>query len=101
MAAGIVAVGLLAACSSSPPTPHTATLTAAVGPSSATLNVLTGTSVLMAGMADFAASRSPLRASTPPGGPPHLHEPTTKPGGSTVVNLSAPTILAPCCSNSR
>ena len=51
--AGVVAAGLLTACSSSPPGPHTATLTAVTGHSGATLNVLTGTALLTIGMANF------------------------------------------------
>jgi hypothetical protein len=70
--------------------PHTATLTAAVGHSGATLNVLTGTAVLKIGVANFGVSGSLLRVSTPAGGPPpHLQDTTAQPGGSAVVDLSA------------
>jgi hypothetical protein len=85
-----VAVGLLTACSSSPPGPHTATLTAAPGQSGATLNVRTGTALLKIGMANFGTGGSLVRVSTPAGDPaPHLKD-TTEPGGSTAVDLSAP-----------
>lgn len=89
--AGTAAVGLLTACSSAPPGPHTATLTGATGHSGATLNVLTGTALLKIGMANFGAGGSLVRVSTPAGGPaPDLRDSTAQPGGSTVVDLSAP-----------
>lgn len=92
---GTVAASLLlAACaSSSSPTPDsdTATLTAAVGQSTATLNVLTGTSVLTIKTASFGAGGSLVTVSTPRGGPaPQLRETNSQSGGSTVVSLSAP-----------
>ena len=89
--AGVVAAGLLTACSSAPSGPHTVTLTAAIGQSDATLNVLTGTALLTIGMADFGAGGSLLRVSTPAGAPaPHLRDATAQPGAGTVVDLSAP-----------
>lgn len=89
--AGVVAAGLLTACSSSPPGPHTATLTAVTGHSGATLNVLTGTALLTIGMANFGDGGALVRVSTPAGDPPpHLRDTTTAPRGSSVVDLSAP-----------
>ena len=86
-----LAVGLLAACSSSPAGPQTAALTSDTRQSTATLNVLNGTTVLTIGTANFGAGGSLLRVSTPSGGPsPHLRESTAKTGGGTVVDLSAP-----------
>jgi hypothetical protein len=91
--AGAVAVVSVAACSSSPPGPPTATLAAAER-TSATLNVLTGTTALRIGVADFGLSGALLRVSTPAGGPsPRLWEPSssgTQPGQAAVVDLSAP-----------
>ena len=90
--AGAMAVVSLAACSSSPPVPHTATL-AADERSSATLDVLTGTAALTIGVADFGAGGTLLRVSTPTADPPpHLREAsgTAQPGQGTVVDLSAP-----------
>ena len=90
--AGAMAVMLLAACSSSPPAPHTATLDAD-DRSSATLDVLTGTAALKIGVADFGAGGALLRVSTPAGGPaPHPREAngTAQPAQGTVVDLSAP-----------
>ncbi len=90
--AGVMAVVSLAACSSSPPVPHTATL-AADERSSATLDVLTGTAALKIGVADFGASGTLLRVSTPTADPPpQLREASgpAQPGQGTVVDLSAP-----------
>jgi hypothetical protein len=89
--AGALAVGPLAACSSPPPVPNTATL-AADERSSATLDVLTGTTVLRIGVANFGVSGALLRVSTPTGGPPPLlrEDSTAQPGQGTVVALSAP-----------
>jgi hypothetical protein len=89
--ASAMAVVSLAACSSPPPVPHTATL-AADERSSATLDVLTGTASLKIGVANFGVSGALLRVSTPMGGPaPHLRESGVgQPGQGTVVDLSAP-----------
>jgi len=77
----------LAACSSSSPGPHIATL-ADDGRSSATLNVLTGTADLKIGMANFGAGGALLRVSTPPGAPaPRLRESNAD---GSVIDLSAP-----------
>jgi len=82
-------MALLAACSSGPPTPHTATL-AADGNAAATLRVLTGTAVLTIGTADFGAGGSLLRVSTPAGDPPpQLRTAGAGTGAGTVVELSA------------
>jgi hypothetical protein len=88
--ASAMAVGSLAACSSSPPVPNTATL-AADERSSATLDVLTGTTDLKIGVANFGVSGALLRVSTPTGGPPPLlrEDGTAQPGQGTVVDLSA------------
>ena len=88
--AGALAAGSLAACSSSPPVPNTATL-AADERSSATLDVLTGTTSLKIGVANFGVSGALLRVSTPTGGPPPLlrEDSTAQPGQGTVVDLSA------------
>jgi hypothetical protein len=94
------AVAPLAACASSPPdgntvtltVPHAATLAADERPN-ATLDVLTGTTALKIGVANFGASGALLRVSTPKGDPPpHLRETTgaAQPGQDTVVDLSAP-----------
>jgi hypothetical protein len=92
--AGAAAAGLLlAACtsSSSSPDPDTASLTAAAGQSTATLDVLTGTALLVIKTADFGPGGSLVRVDTPHGGPgPRLRDTTSQPGGSTVVSLSAP-----------
>lgn len=107
--AGALAAAPLAACSSSPfyPAPdaavahtaaphtaaaHTATL-AANGRSAATLDVLTGTTALKIGVANFGTGGALLRVSTPKGDPPpHLRETNSaaQPGQETVVDLSAP-----------
>jgi hypothetical protein len=95
-AAGTTALALLAACSSPPrpaPSttgPHTAALSADER-SSAILDVLTGTTALTIKTADFGASGSLLRVSTPAGGPPPQLRVngTSQPGQSTAVDLSA------------
>jgi hypothetical protein len=89
--AGALAVGSLAACSSPPPVPNTATL-AADERSSATLDVLTGTASLKIGVANFGVSGALLRVGTPTGGPPPLLREggAGQPGQGTVVDLSAP-----------
>jgi hypothetical protein len=80
---------LLAACSSGPPTPHTATL-AAGGNSAATLRVLTGTTLLTISTADFGAGGALLRVSTPASDPPpQLRTAAPSAGAGTVVELSA------------
>jgi hypothetical protein len=114
LATGVMAAVPLAACSSSPQVPsplvpqaatsgappaasaapHTASLGAG-GSSRATLDVLTGTTTLTIGTADFGAGGPLLRVSTPAGGPPpHLRgtdvSGTARPGQATVVELSAP-----------
>jgi hypothetical protein len=91
--AGAMAVVSLAACSSPPPVPNTVTL-AADERSSATLDVLTGTTSLKIGVANFGVSGALLRVSTPTGGPPPLLREggsggTAQPGQGTVVDLSA------------
>jgi hypothetical protein len=87
--ASAVAVGLLAACSSAPPAPHTATLTAD-GNSAATLHVLTGTAVLTIGTASFGAGGALLRASTPADDPPpQLRTAGASAGAGTTAELSA------------
>jgi hypothetical protein len=97
--AGTAAVVPLAACASSPPDPHTATLnvphTATLADDqrpNATLDVLTGTAALTIGTANFGAGGALLRVSTPKGDPPpHLRETDgAQPGQDTVVDLSAP-----------
>jgi hypothetical protein len=102
--AGALAAAPLAACSSSPfypapgaavahtAAPHIATL-AANGRSAATLDVLTGTTALKVGVADFGTDGALLRVGTPKGDPPpHLRETNgaAQPGQETVVDLSAP-----------
>src|SRR6185437_13576669 len=119
IAAGVFAAVPLAACSSSPqapsplvpraatsgasptasptvsPTvPHTASLGTGGRPR-ATLEVLTGTTTLTIGTADFGAGGTLLRVSTPAGGPPpHLRATdvsgTGRPDQAAVVELSAP-----------
>lgn len=91
--AGAMAVASLAACSSSPPVSHTATLAADERPN-ATLDVLTGTAALKIGVADFGVSGALLRVSTPASGPaPRLWEVSangaTRQGQDTIVDLSA------------
>jgi hypothetical protein len=91
-----LAVTLLAACSSSPwprgalAVPHTASLTAG-GRTRATLDVLTGTSVLTITMADFGAGGPLLRVSTPAAGPPPALQLSgaAAPGPGSLVELSA------------
>jgi hypothetical protein len=65
------------------------------GRSRATLEVLTGTTTLTIGTADFGAGGTLLRVSTPAGGPPpHLRgtdvSGTARPDQAMVVELSAP-----------
>lgn len=91
--AGTMAVASLAACSSSPPVSHTATLAADERPN-ASLDVLTGTAALKIGVADFGVSGALLRVSTPASGPaPRLWEvsanSTAQQGQGTIVDLSA------------
>jgi hypothetical protein len=87
--AGAISMGLLAACSSAPPAPHTATLTAD-GTSTATLRVLTGTAVLTIGTANFGAGGALLRVSTPAADPPpQLRTASVKAGSGTLAELSA------------
>ena len=91
--AGAMAVASLAACSSSPPVSHTATLAADERPN-ASLDVLTGTAALKIGVADFGVSGALLRVSTPASGPaPRLWEVSangaTRQGPGTIVDLSA------------
>lgn len=91
--AGAMAAVLLAACSSAPPSPHTASLTAGRS-SSATLHVITGTGVLKIGVANFGAGGALLRVSTPAGDPPpRLRENNgdgaAQAGEGTQVELSA------------
>ena len=87
--ASAVAVGLVAACSSAPPGPHTATLTAD-GNSAATLHVLTGTAVLTIGTAGFGAGGPLLRVSTPADDPPpQLRKDSANAATGTAVDLSA------------
>lgn len=91
--AGTMAVASLAACSSSPPVSHTATLAANERPN-ASLDVLTGTAALKIGVADFGVSGALLRVSTPASGPaPRLWEvsanSTAQQGQGTIVDLSA------------
>jgi len=99
-----LAAVLLAACSPpppapksapgrTPPTPHTASL-AAAGRPRATLAVVTGTTPLTIGRADFGADRPLLRATTPAGDPPPRLRRTeadgTAPAGEDpLVTLSA------------
>jgi hypothetical protein len=94
-AAGTLAL-LLAACSSSPSPasgPQTATLLAD-GHTSATLDMLTGTTTLTIGVADFGTSGSLLRVSTPAGqSAPTLRiagaDGAASPGQGELVDLSA------------
>lgn len=81
--------GLVAACSSPPPTAtaHTASLDTG-GRTQATLEVLTGTTVLDIGMADLGTAGSLLRVVTPPGAPAARLETDDGAGGS-VVDLTA------------
>jgi hypothetical protein len=110
--AGAAAVMAVAACSSAsalPPgaaahiaalktaTPNTGTpntVTLAAGPrSSATLDVLTGTTELRIGTAAFGAGGALLRVSTPAGAPPPRLRETggnAEPGPGTDVDLSVP-----------
>jgi len=96
LAAAGTTVLLLAACSSSPGSasgPHTATLLAD-GRSSATLDMLTGTTTLTIGVADFGASGALLRVSTPAGQPaPELRISgaggSAQPEQGSVVDLTA------------
>ena len=87
--ASAVSTGLLAACSSGPPAPHTATLTAH-GSSAATLQVLTGTAVLTIGTANFGAGGALLRVTTPADDPPpQLRTASADAAAGTLVELSA------------
>jgi hypothetical protein len=99
-----MAAVLLAACSPSPPAlrsapraaptdPHTASL-AAEGRSRATLDVVTGTTLLTIRAADLGAAGPLLRASTQAGDPPPLlresdADGTSLPGQDPLVTLSA------------
>ena len=89
LAAGGGLAGLLAACSSPPPTvtAHTVSLDTA-GRTQATLEVLTGTTVLEIGMADLGTAGSLLRVVTPPGAPAAQLRTDGSAGGS-VVDLTA------------
>ncbi|HEX3514636.1 MAG TPA: hypothetical protein VHT26_11615, partial [Trebonia sp.] len=87
--ASAISMGLLAACSSGPAGPHTATL-AADGSLAATLHVLTGTAVLTIGTANFGLGGALLRVSTPAGDPPpQLRTARANAGTGTLVELSA------------
>ncbi len=123
IAAGVMAAVPLAACSSAPQAPSPLVPQAATaaapppatpqapptatpqapptaslgtgGRSRATLEVLTGTTTLTIGTADFGAGGTLLRVSTPAGGPPpHLRGTdvggTSPPDQATVVELAAP-----------
>jgi len=104
---GAMTALLLAGCSSAPAlpggmampphpvpaAPHTASLLADGG-SRATLDVLTGTTALTIGVADFGTSGSLLRVSTPAGGPPPQlrvsdADGTARPGEDPLGGLSA------------
>ncbi|MGH3293775.1 MAG: hypothetical protein ACRDP7_18395 [Trebonia sp.] len=88
-AASAISMVLLAACSSGPPAPHTATL-AADGTSAATLHVLTGTALLTIGTANFGAGGALVRVSTPADdSPPQLRAGSAGAGAGTLVELSA------------
>jgi hypothetical protein len=95
---GATAAVALAACSSAPPAAHTdpdGTHTASLlvaGRTHATLDVLTGTTVLTIGTADFGPGGSLLRVSTPAGAPaPQLSvsNPDGSPGQGSLVDLTA------------
>ena len=89
LAAGARLAGLLAACSSPSPTAtaHTVSLDTD-GRTQATLEVLTGTTVLEIGMADLGTAGSLLRVVTPPGAPAAQLRTDGTAGGS-VVDLTA------------
>jgi hypothetical protein len=101
--AAVAAAGVLAGCSSSltvpgpaqgtPTAPHTVSL-AADGRSRATLDMLTGTTLLRIGTADLGLTGSLLTVSTPFGGPvPQLRltdSGTAQLGADPLVALSAP-----------
>jgi len=97
-AGGALAVAALAACSSAPPAapsgpngPHTASLLVA-GRTHATLDVLTGTTVLTVGTANFGSSGALLRVSTPAGAQaPQLSvsSPDGSAGPGSLVDLTA------------
>jgi hypothetical protein len=99
-----MAAVLLAACSPVPPAPRSAPRHPPAGPhiaslavdgrSRATLRMVTGTTLLTIGVADFGAGGPLLRASTPAGGPPPLLEEAdadgaSPPGQDPLVTLSA------------
>ena len=90
-AAGVLAVaGLaLAACSTTPPAAiaHTTSVDTS-GHTRATLRVLTGTTLLQIGLADFGTGGSLVRVVTPPGAPAARLQ-TGGSGGDPVVDLSA------------
>ena len=87
---GCALAGLLAACSSPPPTAtaHTVSLDAN-GRTQATLEVLSGTTVLTIGMADLGAAGSLLRVVTPPGAPAAQLRTDDGTSGGSVVDLTA------------
>lgn len=90
LAVGCGLAALLTACSSSLPaaTAHTVSLDTD-GRAQATLEVLSGTTVLEIGMADLGTAGSLLRVVTPPGAPAaRLWTDDVAPGGS-VVDLTA------------
>jgi hypothetical protein len=90
VALGCVLAGLVAACSSPPPavTAHTVSLDTD-GRTQATLEVLTGTTVLEIGMADLGAAGSLLRVVTPPGAPAARLQTDDGADGGSVVDLTA------------